>query len=187
MSGRVSSTGARRALWLLGALALLLPRAGFGHGGVSVENDQCKLRVGMWVMHFTGYQPESTAEREFCEDIPATGRTLIVLDYIDEALRDIPVEVRVIRDTGDESDLDKLTVFHRAATVYPKGTVSLEMNFPEPGRFVGLVVAGDQTSRFPFAVGTGGRRAMMSYALFGAGALGVGAILFFYSRSRAGA
>ena len=51
-------------------------------------------------MHFTGYQPEATQEKEFCEDIPATGRTVVALDYIEEALRPLPTEVRIIRDTG---------------------------------------------------------------------------------------
>ncbi len=175
-----------RVAGLLAILAVvLLPHAAGAHGGVSIENDQCRLRVGMWVMHFTGYQPDSTAEREFCEDIPATGRTLIVLDYIDEPLRDTPVDVRVIRDTGDENDLDRVTVFHKAAALYPKGTISLEMNFSEPGRFVGIVAAGDQISRFPFAVGTQGHRSMMLYAIFGAAALGIGALLYVFSRGQA--
>lgn len=185
MTRRAPGHGLRSARWLLGALVLVWPSSGSGHGGVSIENDQCKLRVGMWVMHFTGYQPDSTAEREFCEDIPATGRTLIVLDYIDEPLRDTPVAVRVIRDTGDESDLERVTVFRKAPALYPNGTVSLEINFPDPGRFVGMVTAGDQLSRFPFAVGTRGRRTAKLYAWFGAGAVGLGILLFLYSRSHA--
>ena len=31
---------------------------------------------------------------------PATGRTVVALDYIEEALRPLPTEVRIIRDTG---------------------------------------------------------------------------------------
>jgi len=38
-------------------------------------------------MHFAGYQPDSSRS-EFCEDIPRVGRTVIVLDFIDDALRD---------------------------------------------------------------------------------------------------
>lgn len=171
------------------ALALLLvaevaPRRSFGHGGVSIENDRCKLRVGPHVMHFTGYQPRSAGGREFCEDIPSTGLTIIVLDYIDEQLRDLPVDVRIIRDTGDESDLERVTVFYLPPAVYPRGTLSVEYSFPEPGRFVGLVSAGEHLSRFPFAVGTGGRRRIVLYALLGVGALAAGGVLFFYSSSR---
>ena len=170
------------------AVALLLAAPAWGHGGLAMEDDLCKLTVGPYQMHFTGYQPDATSEREFCEDIPSTGRTVIVLDYLDEKLRDLPVEVRIIRDTGDESNLDAVTVFHKAPAVYARGSVSVEHNFPEYGRFVGLVTVTDpqaQISRFPFAVGSGGSRAWTLYALFGAGALAIGAALFFYSSSRA--
>ena len=70
------------------------------HGGLSLADDICKLTIGPYTMHFTGYQPDSTQEKEFCEDIPATGRTVVALDYIEEALRPLPTEVRIIRDTG---------------------------------------------------------------------------------------
>ena len=31
--------------------------------------------IGPYNMHFTGYQPDNTRNKEFCEDIPSTGRT----------------------------------------------------------------------------------------------------------------
>lgn len=167
------------------ALAAALASApAWGHGGLSMEQDTCKLRAGPYVMHFTGYQPDSTAEREFCEDVPATGRTVIVLDYLDEKLRSRPVEVRIVRDVGDQSHLDAITVFHTPPAVYPKGSLFFEHTFPERGRFVGLVtVTGEpaQVSRFPFSVGRGSMRAWVLYGLFGAGALGLGVALFLYS------
>jgi hypothetical protein len=67
------------------------------HGGLALAEDMCKLRVGPYNMHFTGYQPDNTRNKEFCEDIPATGRTVVVLDYMEDALRPLPTEVRVIR------------------------------------------------------------------------------------------
>jgi hypothetical protein len=157
------------------------PRSISAHGGVSMENDVCKLRVGPHTMHFTGYQPKTSPELEFCEDIPGTGPTIIVLDYIDAALRDLPVEARIIRDTGSETDLENITVYHKPPAVYPRGTVVLEHTFDEPGRFVGLVTVGGQVSRFPFAVGTRGHRAMVLYAAFGAAALAAGTLLYVYS------
>jgi hypothetical protein len=82
------------------------------HGGLSLADDMCKLTVGPFTMHFTGYQPDSSKEKEFCEDIPATGRTVVALDYIEEALRPLPTEVRVIKDTGSEENLDSITILH---------------------------------------------------------------------------
>lgn len=170
-------------------LCLLLGLAGaaHGHGGLDMEDDNCKLRFSSYFMHFTGYQPDATAEREFCEDIPQTGRTIIVLDYLDDALRELPVDFRVIHDTGDESDLDKVTFFHKPPAVYAKGTLSIEATFPEPGRYVGLVTVGSnppEVSRFPFSVGAGGTWAWLRMVFFGVLALGAGTLLFFYSSRR---
>lgn len=80
-------------------LAIASPGAG-ARGGVSWDNDVCKLKVGPYLMHFTGFQPESTAQKEFREDIPSTGKTIIVLDYQDLPLRDLPVDIRIIRSSG---------------------------------------------------------------------------------------
>ena len=162
-------------------VCLALPRLCSAHGGVTMENDMCKLRVGPYLMHFTGYQPQTAPELEFCEDIPGTGQTIIVLDYLDPKLRDLPVEARIIRDTGDEANLDSVTVLHLPPAVYAKGTLVIETTFTEPGRFVGLVTVGDQVSRFPFAVGTRGRRVLILYAVFGAVALIAGGLLFLYA------
>lgn len=130
----------------------------WAHGGLSMDEDVCKLRVGRYLMHFAGYQPESTAAKEFCEDIPSVGPTVVVLDYIDAELRDMPAEVRIIRDTGSEQDLDAITVLHVPPKVYPTGSLSFEHKFDAPGKFVGLVSIGDKqksVSRFPFSVGGG--------------------------------
>jgi hypothetical protein len=125
------------------------------HGGLAMEKDYCKLRVGPHVMHFTGYQPGDGYRREFCEDIPSTGATIVILDFIDDALRDLPVSVRIIRDT--RSDLDSATVYDAPPKVYPMGTFSFNYQFQEAGNYVGLVTVGDGNQRvigrFPFSVG----------------------------------
>ena len=33
------------------------------HGGLSLADDMCKLTVGPYMMHFTGYQPNSSKEK----------------------------------------------------------------------------------------------------------------------------
>ena len=153
------------------------------HGGLALADDMCKLRVGPYNMHFTGYQPDSTRNKEFCEDIPATGRTVVVLDYMEDALRPLPTEVRVIKDTGSEQDLQAITVLHLPPKVYPAGTVNFEYNFSQPGKFVGLVTVGDKqelVSRFPFSVGETKIPLPPGYFLIAfAGTAVVGVILFF--------
>lgn len=145
---------------LIAASVALQPLPAVAHGGLSLDEDQCKLTIGPYSMHFTGYQPEATGPIEFCEDIPRVGHTVVVLDAVNKELRTMPIEVRIVRDTGDESDLAAITVLHLPAARYPSGSLTFEHTFGRPGKFVGIVsvTAGDGNqivSRFPFSVGTG--------------------------------
>lgn len=166
-------------------LSMSLPHAmeASAHGGLSLADDVCKLTIGPYTMHFTGYQPEATQEKEFCEDIPATGRTVVALDYIEEALRPLPTEVRIVRDTGApeaKDKLDEITILHIPAKVYPNGSITFEYNFPQPGKFVGLVTTGDKgeyVSRFPFSVGE--PKGTSPFLLGAIAAVAVGAVIFF--------
>lgn len=159
------------------------------HGGLSLAEDICKLTIGPYTMHFTGYQPEATQEKEFCEDIPAVGRTVVALDYIEEALRPLPTEVRIIRDTGAqpgaEGNLDTITILHIPPKVYPNGSINFEYDFMQPGKFVGLVTVGDKQqeyiSRFPFSVG---EPKGTSLYLIVAIVVIIGAVVFFFLRGR---
>ena len=171
---------------LMGALMSTQAQA---HGGLSMAEDMCKLTIGPYMMHFTGYQPSSTQEKQFCEDIPGTGHTVVVLDYIEQELRSLPTEVRIIRDTGSEQDLEAVTILHIPPKVYPNGSVDFAYNFDKPGKFVGLVMVGDQqqhTSRFPFSVGESNfiSRYILSIYMVPVAALAAVAALFFFMRDR---
>src|SRR3982751_3604038 len=172
-------------------LSMSLPYAmeARAHGGLSLADDVCKLTIGPYTMHFTGYQPDSTQEKEFCEDIPATGRTVVALDYIEEALRPLPTEVRIIRDTGpgggqpgpeEQQNLEGVTILHVPPKVYPNGSINFEYQFAQPGKFVGLVTVGEKgeyVSRFPFSVGE--PKGTSPYLIVGIAALVVAAVVFF--------
>lgn len=155
------------------------------HGGLALADDMCVLTVGPYRMHFTGYQPLSQ-EEEFCEDIPEVGKTVIALDYIQEELRPLTTEVRIIRDTGSEENLDGITVFHLPPKVYPSASITVEHTFPEKGKFVGLVTvtggAQDYVSRFPFSVGEG--RPVSKAAIIAPVVLVIAIGAFFLMRSR---
>lgn len=155
------------------------------HGGLALADDMCVLTVGPYRMHFTGYQPLSQ-EEEFCEDIPEVGKTVIALDYIQEELRPLTTEVRIIRDTGSEANLDAITVFHLPPKVYPSASIKVEHTFPEKGKFVGLVTvtggAQDYVSRFPFSVGEG--RPTPKAAIIAPVVLVIAVIAFFLMRKK---
>ena len=155
------------------------------HGGLALADDMCVLTVGPYRMHFTGYQPLSQ-EEGFCEDIPEVGKTVIALDYIQEELRPLTTEVRIIRDTGSEENLDAITVFHIPPKVYPSASIAIEHSFPEKGKFVGLVTvtggAQDYVSRFPFSVGEG--RPTPKAAIIAPVVLIIAAAAFFFMRKK---
>ena len=163
----------------------------YAHGGVSMEDDQCVMKIGPLRAHFTGYQPEKRATQEFCEDIPETGRAIIVIDYVSAALRNQQVEFRVLKDSknlqargryedlGSAQEIEAATLVHVPGQVYPRGTLNFEHRFDEPGWYIGMIQATDPAtgqvlhSVFPFRVGL---RSLWRYAplflvLLGAAAL----------------
>jgi len=173
------------------AIGVLFSTQAQAHGGLALADDMCKLRVGPYNMHFTGYQPDNSRNKEFCEDIPETGRTVVVLDYIEAELRPFPTEVRVIRDTGrdtgSEQDLQAITVLHLPPKVYPSGSVNFEYNFDKPGKFVGLVTVGskqEHVSRFPFSVGEPKIPLPPGYFMIAFAGIAVVAVFIFFLRGR---
>ena len=173
--------------FLMLAIGVTFSTQAQAHGGLALAEDMCRLTIGPYNMHFTGYQPDATRNKEFCEDIPATGRTVVVLDYMEDALRPLPTEVRIIRDTGSEQDLQAITILHLPPKVYPAGSVNFEYNFDKPGKFVGLVMVGDKqelVSRFPFSVGETKIWLPPSYMLIALGGSAVIGVIIFAMRGR---
>jgi hypothetical protein len=165
------------------------------HGGLALADDLCILTVGPYTVHFTGYQP-LTQEEEFCEDIPEIGKTVVALDYINDELRPMETEVRIVSGSRilvpddvkrvSAEDLNSLTVYHLPAKVYPTASIMIEHTFPEKGKFAGIVTVSGEgkewVSVFPFSVGEGRRINWMTdilpYVLL------VAAAAFFFLRSR---
>lgn len=148
------------SLLVVAAALLVGPDFASAHGNLTMDQDKCVLRVGQQVIHFAGYQPELARTTEFCEDIPSVGKTIVVLDFVDHQLRELPVEVRVIPAAGTDGEWERDPVLHVPAHKYPSGTITFSKTFHEPGDFVGLVAVGTDRSavaRFPFSVGRPGQ------------------------------
>jgi len=197
------------AIKLLGACCaatLLLASQALAHGGVSVEGNRCIMRIGPYMMNFSGYQPQTKGQQTFCDDIPDAGPTIIVLDveqmsggaaddtvnYND--LRQMNIDFRVLRNVGqakDEDDMEANTEIYIPPKKYPGGTLHFDYNFKKHGNFIGLVSATDDhgrvyVSRFPFSVGEGINHILLMVAVAGAlGAVGFGGY-FLYTRNKAG-
>lgn len=173
------------AVWGITALSVTQAQA---HGGLSAAEDMCVLRFpnGM-TMHFTGYQPNSS-QKEFCEDIPEPGPTIVVLDFFDKELRNMSIGMRVIKDIGDvdaeAKNIDAVTVIHLPPSVYRNGTVTVRHNFDE-GKYVGIATISDgddeYISRFPFSVGIVTWWTIGRYFLIALAVIAVAAIFSFFA------
>lgn len=157
-------------LSLLCALGAPLAQA---HGSVTAEGDLCLIRIGFYTAHFKVFQPQRSAAREYCEDLPTAGESVFVMDYVHQGLAEIPIEFRIIRNvTGlgrfarlDDvialGELDALTVFHQPPTREP-GVFTVLHHFTGEGEFLGVVsVRHPETGElyqavFPFSVGFDG-------------------------------
>jgi len=159
------------ALMLSFATVLSSANNAWAHGGVSVEEDKCVIRIGPFIAHFTGYQPEARATQEFCEDIPVVGKAIFVVDYISDDLRTMEIEFRILKDVkalgvtakyeqlGSEQEIDAATIHKAAPAIYPRGTINVTYPFDIKGQYIGLVRArhpgsgSEYISVFPFYVG----------------------------------
>jgi hypothetical protein len=149
-------------------LALVAPLTAQAQHGHELATDTCVLHVGPYKMYFNGYQPDAYYDQQFCQEIPGTGNTVLVFDYVERELRSMPVEVRIIQDTGSEANLESITVVHLPAKVYPTGSIDVKYNFDKPGKFVGLVSIGDKQehlSRLRFSIGETGAVSHLTHYL----------------------
>jgi len=148
-----------RAPWtyitLLFALSCLVPWApsAGAHGGVSFEEDTCVITIGFLKAHFTGYQPRSQGNKEFCEDIPDVGESVFVIDYLHDFLKQMPVDFRIIEDVNNFGvfakwadiasleDIDRDTVFYQPPVTRADGVLTVEYVFERAGSYIGVVTA----------------------------------------------
>ena len=171
-------------------LAIGIPLSAQAQHFHELDKNFCILKFGTYGMHLTEYQPDTSDRQELCGDIPSTGRTVVVLDFIEGELRSLPVEVRVIKDTGSEQDLQAITVVHLPAKVYTGGFINFEYSFSQPGKFIGIItVRGkeEHVARFPISVGEGGVVShLMHYmmVIVPVAVLAGGAAIFFFVRGR---
>ncbi len=169
-------------------ILLLLPGAGAqAGGGLVLEDDVCIIWIDFYSAHFTAYQPGSSGNEQFCEQLPNTGETIFVLDYLHQSLKEVPVDFRIIRDVTGQGrfvklkhvealeDIERHTVFYQPPVVRPDASFKIEHDFKEKGVYLGIVSAGHPsmqttyTAVFPFEVGAPNRGYLFPLLLLLAG------------------
>lgn len=178
-------------MWFVVIVGLGAARPALPHGSVVDEDDQCLMNIGFYRAHFTIYQPRSTGHEEYCEDLPATGETVFVVDYLHETMREVPVDFRIVRDRNGIGrfaryedvlalDLAADTVFYQPPVVQADAVLTVLHNFDRPGGYIGVVSVAHPTTDevyravFPFEVGVLPR----DYAVWGGAVMTVLAVVF---------
>jgi hypothetical protein len=156
----------------LGLVMTTLPlpdvRAG---GGMVIEGDVCIIWVDFYSAHFTAFQPTKHGNKQFCQQLPGSGPTIFVLDYLHKSLKDVPVSFRIIHDvTGQGSyvklkhvekieNIERHTVFYQPPVIRADASLKIEHDFTQEGRYIGVITAGHPsndmvfTAVFPFEIG----------------------------------
>ena len=167
-----------------------------GGGGIVANKGACVVTMDFYTAHFTAYQPDSSDNEEFCQELPGPGETIFVLNYLHDTLKEVPVDFRIIKDiTGlgkfvrwedveKLGDLESHTVFYRQPTVEVSGSYRIRFNVPSNGDYIGIVSAGHPsntktyTTVFPFTVGA------LNYSFWSVGLLITGLLAYLFWRRR---
>jgi hypothetical protein len=162
--------GARRLFLACLALVPAAPAA-LAHGDLQMEGRVCRLKAGPFQFRLTGYQSATGPGREFCEDIPRTGQTVMVFESTGLPADATTIDIRILRDMGQRPEQDSLAdvVAVKTGATPRGGGVSIELDFTERGRYVGVftIRGGDRVyaGRFPFTVGAVKAGQFVQYAL----------------------
>jgi hypothetical protein len=156
---------------------------GTGPEAMTMGN-MCMVMFGYEMIHITATQPEKS-RADYCEEIPATGNTVMVFDIENPKLREFPIELRIIKDPlspiTKDTDLEALTEVHFPAKKYPRGTFNFQHDFKNTGHYVTLVTitredGTTETSDLKFQVG----ETLWSWVPQIAGTILIGGLLFAY-------
>ncbi|WP_210210538.1 hypothetical protein [Methylocystis hirsuta] len=80
------------------------------------------------VITFSFYQP-TQPRSQFCEDVPETGPTTIVVDTMQNELRDMVVEMRVIEADASEDENGAQAEAYLPPSRFQTGVIELEHDF----------------------------------------------------------
>ena len=94
------------------------------HGKVAMEQDSCMRRAGGGSMiHMSVYQPTIEPSAHYCTEIPNVGETYLVIDLVDQALRDMPVGMEIVKGSGGaDSEIIKAIkpIYHPSGSLSQK-------------------------------------------------------------------
>lgn len=154
LAGQVTRAGA--AALILMALSLYAGGA-IAHGKVPLEEDACVRRIGHSMVHLSAYQPQFEPSAQYCTEIPRGGDTYLVVDLVDQALRDMPIGMRVIKGTSETEDE---TVSYLRPSYHPDGVIKGETSLDQGLYTIIITAEGQPPLRYQYPL----RVQMINYA-----------------------
>ena len=98
------------------------------HGNVPLNQDSCVRGEQGSKLHLSTYQPQNEPTAHYCSEIPIEGEIFFVVDLIDQALRNMPVTMRIVRGTSETEDE---TVSILRSDYYPDGVIGGRTNLAQ--------------------------------------------------------
>ncbi len=119
----------------------LFPVSAMAHGNVTLDEDICVRRIGGNMIHFSAYQPQYEPKAQYCTEIPEGGDTFLVVDLVDQSLRNVPLGMRVVKgqSEGGKEDEDQTVAYWKPVS-HPDGVVRGEANL-EKGLYKLIITA----------------------------------------------
>lgn len=141
---------------------------------------ECSAQMGPNVITFSFYQPTQSRD-QFCEDVPETGPTTVVIDTMQDELRDMMVEIRIVEAAPNGDHEAAPNEAYLSPAQFQTGVIQLEHDFKKQGDYVALVRARSEdgrkeyNARFFFSVGEEFLRAWTAVAVATVVAIALGA------------
>ena len=127
------------------ALAIAFALSGAAQAQIKAEHPRnCVMNVGPTQMMFSAFQEKG--DEIFCTNISDIGPTMLIFDARQPELRDMTVEVHIVRNTGQKDwrdDLDQTSVaaFPAGKHLAQRGTMSFNHDFLKAGDYIAVVRA----------------------------------------------
>lgn len=158
--------------------------SGIGGQGEDIKQLSCMVTNDFYAVRFTAYQAsaspayqDNAAFTPYCQELPASGRTYMTVDLLDQDLRTTAIAVRIAEDTASGPK----TLAEVPGKTYPAGVVELSADLPRPGQYsvtlaVGRARAAENTIKIPLKVHVASPlEAAIPYAAFFI--LGIGGVM----------
>jgi len=116
---------------------IFLATTAIAHNGSPVTQDICTRVSGKNMIHFNAYQEKPDPRINYCNDIPNTGETSIIVDLVSSHLRKIPITFKIYS-TNEKGKGD--LIFDGGSKIYSSGLINAVVDIKKAGTYLAEVI-----------------------------------------------